>query len=547
VNIRPGTQITKYDNLLEPVCPKEFPHFDVVTLVAFFRLASVAEHVSGEASPIVQDLETMLVAHCGSEWLKTYWGTVNTKHPTLKSWAVSSGFVPPDSFLEFTVHFGLIWFVTEAITRSKLQHTKELSRPLLLYYATTSNARFCYFSDSGPGSSFDLEPRLWQDLAKFLLDNGCDANGTVSLRVDNDSGHLMGALRGRYGNGISFSPPDTPFSASFVQAGPSSDVSDTDRDSTVSRISQHYEADYASSKLPSDIRQQDEGMHSDQSLAKDDNLGSMAAEEVASAASKNPKRANDETSVTPSPAPRSVSAAPEKPISRFEVVTVLHFALAAACTKTDIKPSDQADRIHMLRILVEGGGDACVSNYRNHWSPRPGEAEERSALHYLLFGDPVSARDDVNHQGESPGMSIFDEPEVASALTQCISTFFDRGADPNAVDSDGTTVFECAVPICPPALVELMLEKGAKITPRLLTESGAPVADADGILNKPRWRKPEHYNPEARRLAQKHNPDWPMQQEDRNDGGGRAGILSNATAVLLRGLGRLGITTAGSG
>lgn len=102
-------------------------------------------------------------------------------------------------------------------------------------------------------------------------------------------------------------------------------------------------------------------------------------------------------------------------------------------------------------------------------------------------------------------------------LSRCITAFLDHGADPNAVDSNGVSILELALPICPSALVELMLERGAQVTPKLLSESGAPLGCADGILNKSCWRRPECYTPAARAIAREYNTHWAEQEEDKQD------------------------------
>jgi hypothetical protein len=130
-------------------------------------------------------------------------------------------------------------------------------------------------------------------------------------------------------------------------------------------------------------------------------------------------------------------------------------------------------------------------NYRNYWSHQKGDATERSAIHYLLSS---------YHDDAKP----FHHPEfeVNRSLSQCITAVLNHGADPNAVDSNGViSILELALPICPRTLVELMLEKGALVTPKLLLESGAPLDGTDGIPNESRWRRPECYTPEARFIA----------------------------------------------
>lgn len=191
----------------------------------------------------------------------------------------------------------------------------------------------------------------------------------------------------------------------------------------------------------------------------------------------------------------------EKPQS----IAIMHLALAMACTKS-VFGRRAYNGLNMLRVLVEGGGDAKISNYRNLWGSEGNTHVERSAVHYLL-----SLRFDWAMPFKSK------EPEDNRALAECITAFLNHGTDPNTVDSNGVSILECGLPVCPPQLIELMLEKGGKITPKLLLESGKPVDYGEGILNEPRWRRPEYYTAEARVLARKNNPDWPNFEDERNE------------------------------
>jgi hypothetical protein len=147
-------------------------------------------------------------------------------------------------------------------------------------------------------------------------------------------------------------------------------------------------------------------------------------------------------------------------------ITAMHLALAIACSSSVY--TSAILHLEMLAVLVEGGGNANVLNYRNYWSHQEGDATERSAIHYLLSS---------SYDGAGP----FHHPEreVNRALSRCIIAFLNHGADPNAADSNGLSVLELALPICPYALAELMLEKGARVTPKLLSESGAPLDYAE--------------------------------------------------------------------
>jgi ankyrin repeat protein len=199
---------------------------------------------------------------------------------------------------------------------------------------------------------------------------------------------------------------------------------------------------------------------------------------------------------------------PDAPENR-RPITAMHLALAIACSSNPYT-SDDSDlvisHLEMLAILVEGGGNANVLNYRNYWSHQEGDATERSAIHYLLTSFYDGAK--PFHQPES---------EVNHTLSHCVTAFLNHGADPNAVDSNGVSILELALPICPCALAEFMLEKGAQVTPELLSESGAPLDYVDGILNESRWRRPECYTPAARVIARKYNTHWADLEEEKQD------------------------------
>jgi hypothetical protein len=136
----------------------------------------------------------------------------------------------------------------------------------------------------------------------------------------------------------------------------------------------------------------------------------------------------------------------------------------------------------------------------------PPASESQPALHYLI-------------RRSSSRENIFEKPQSGPVPAQLVTDFLEHGADPNAVDSDDLAVLECALPTCPYDVIELMLEKRAKITPQLVSESGAPKkyfleearsdskisevphVRAGDILNEMRWRRPECYTDEVRELA----------------------------------------------
>jgi ankyrin repeat protein len=181
-------------------------------------------------------------------------------------------------------------------------------------------------------------------------------------------------------------------------------------------------------------------------------------------------------------------------------------------------PEGHVPLLEMLRVLVEGGGDTSEKSYQNHWGARPGEAKRRSAIHYLLY--------------QTPGKRNSFDSKVSTALCDVIKAFLIHGADLNAVDSDGKSILECALPYAPYELIEFMLKKGAKITPSLLSPSGEPSQDANGILEEERWRRIECYTPEAREIARKYNPHW-------GDSEVEEVLPATVQGVTLGGLGRL--------
>src|SRR3569833_619578 len=175
-------------------------------------------------------------------------------------------------------------------------------------------------------------------------------------------------------------------------------------------------------------------------------------------------------------------------------ITALHLALAVACSYDQIDELLRIPRLDMVRFLVEGGGNATL-NYRNYWGAREGEAEERSAVHYLLY--------------KAPGdRNPFDDPDLGRALSKCIMSFLDIGLDPNTVDSDGVSILECALPFCPSDFIETLLQKGARITPGLLTDTGRPLSAFADALDRPRFKKMEFYSPEASKLVRRRNSEW---------------------------------------
>jgi hypothetical protein len=391
---------------------------------------------------------------------------------------MTNGFVSPSSFLELAVQCGLLRFAEREISTRKTEYKDELNRPTMLYYSLVGNAR-------------GLGPKSWKGFVKFLLENGCDPNGVLNLCVSYDIGRLM-QTKILTTESVSESEPPRSVSPEIESDQEESDASEKD--------------------------------------VHDNEAEPVAIRETESAISEE----SDPDHAVPEP-PSRIPPPKELPEAeqRFEDITIMHFALAIACPYENYDAHTRISILDMLRILVEGGGNANVQDYRNHWGSRENEAHERSAIHYLLYQSPSE---------ENP----FDDIELSRALSRCITSFLEHGADPNAVDSDGISILECALRICPPEFVKLLLEKGAKVTPKLLTESGAPIQDADGILDEPRWRRPDCYTHEARKIARRYNPDWPELEEDREDleqqqqQQQQRNLLQNTKMRISTAIGRLG-------
>jgi hypothetical protein len=173
-------------------------------------------------------------------------------------------------------------------------------------------------------------------------------------------------------------------------------------------------------------------------------------------------------------------------------ITLLHYALGVYLKSCKIGGTKQVRTamLEMICILVENGAKVGGNLYRNYWEQRI-EPPERTLLHYLCF---PRDREIIPHEGP--------------VLCCTVKTLLDHGADPNVLDSDGHDVLSCLMEACPYDVVEYALEKGALISVALLSdEDGSPV-QKHGILLEDRWRKPEYYTPEARKIVRKHMPHW---------------------------------------
>jgi hypothetical protein len=409
----------------------------------------------------MHDFHTAIRTHCGDYWLDTWWSTVSPKRPTLdyrNAWV--RGSLKPSSFVEFATQVELFTFSEGEISHEISMNPEVPRSSKLLYYMLVGNARSGWEDDPFIFHS----PKTWQDFARFLLRNGFDPNVALEVAVGPDRGRLMNT----------FDEDDK------IWLPKGDEESDTE----------HSEEDGNEDDTSEDSNEDDTSKGDSEDGNEDGNEEDNAE--------GNAEDNEDEHGIVSES--RDLDALENRP-----QITIMHLALAIACSRSP-RSSQTIYQLDILRILVEGGGNANVLNYRNYWSHRKGEATERSAIHYLL-----SSR----YDGYKPFHSS--EPEVDRALSQCITAFLNHGADPNAVDSSGVSILELALPVCPYTLVELMLEKGAQVTPKLLSESGVPLDHADRILNELRWRRPECYTPEARVIASKYNTHWADLEEEKHD------------------------------
>lgn len=465
---------------VEPTCPKSFPHFHVDPVLEFIVWGLMLECVFEKAnSTIMHEFHAAIRIHCGDNWLDTWWSVVSPRQPTLTSRnRYVNGLLKPSSFLEFATQVELFSFSESEIKR-EISRNSEVSRsPKLLFYMLIGNVRshwkdhpFVYHS-----------PKQWQDFARFLLRSGFDPNIALEIEVGPDCGKLMNFGRSN--------------SQSLEKIDKESDM-DSSKEDTNEEGDEDEEEDNNEDEHNIISEYRDGAEHEGKVNNEDDH--SIISKDRDEDADEEEGNNEDEHSII------SIDQDLETPVNR-RPITAIHLALAIACSSS-IEDSDLViSHLEMLAILVEGGGNANVLSYKNHWSHREGDATERSAIHCLLSSLYDGAK--PFHHSES---------KVNDTLSRCITTFLNYGADPNAVDSNGVSILELALPICPYALAELMLEKGAQVTPKLLSKSGKPLNHADGILNVSRWRRPECYTPAARVIACKYNTHWADLEEEQHD------------------------------
>jgi Ankyrin repeat len=399
---------------------------------------------------LIYDFQAAMVTHWGENWLDTWYrsilegGLLDDKR---NLWV--RGSLKPSSFVEFAMQVELLIFVKHEVEREISTNPETPRNPKLLYYALVGSALSDYDAHS-PTLSLYHSPQSWQDFARFLLKNGFDANALLEISIAPDRNKLM-----------NYCKRNEPVFETVLDGITSETQGGGDNGVVKTNGIENGKKD--SSVISSEERKQGKKDEIHQSEDEDYQIDNSV---------------NDTCRIS-----------------------ILHLALAIACTD-DEEYKMIPQRLDMLRVLVEEGGNPKVSNYSNYWSHRSDVSAERSAIHYLLSLD-------IGYIGSDEEEDL----DISDALHNCIKAFLDHGADPNATDSNGISILELAVSSSPYRLVELMLTKGAKVTPKLLLNSGAPRLDAGGILNELCWRKPECYTPEARRIAIKYNTDWPTLDE----------------------------------
>jgi hypothetical protein len=406
-----------------------------------------------------------MVTYCGESWLDTWWSTVDSNGiGVLEGNTWVRGNIKPSSFVEFAMQTELFIFVETKLKEDISANPNTHRSPKLLFYVLVGNARSIW-----ENSRFLFHsPKSWQDFARFLLRSGFSANAILEMDTAYDRLKLMNACK-----------------------EDRMDVWDPEESSRQDELGDHGRND-ATDGIEG-------GEESSKQYSRQGTPRSGDDVEWSDSDHVEPRDSGAERTETE----RNDS---DRETTDMQRVSILHLALAIACSEVNANAPQVVYRLDMLRVLVEEGGNANVSNYQNHWSRGKNSAVERSAIHYLL-----SCR-------FRPSVLDDDQVDVPGALHSCIAAFLNHGASPNAVDSNGISILELALLSQRYALAEVMLEKGAMVTPRLLLDSGEPRSYADGILNESRWRRPEFYTPEARRIAARYNTHWELREEEERQG-----------------------------
>ncbi|KAH6887430.1 hypothetical protein B0T10DRAFT_538906 [Thelonectria olida] len=167
-----------------------------------------------------------------------------------------------------------------------------------------------------------------------------------------------------------------------------------------------------------------------------------------------------------------------------EPITLLQYtgSVAFNCRGSDQPRS--VDFLDTLHIIMKG--EDVSSNLGKFW-----------------FSDEPISRPAVRYFLPKGGTLVdpFRDQALGRALVHSLLAFLDYGLSPNARYSNGMSIFETAVLVCNYGIVKDMLERGAKVTPGLITDEGTPVPGPCGILHEMRWIRPEIYTREAIELV----------------------------------------------
>ena len=463
--------------------------FDTDLIPSFYYNARQAEYLSGKSNvELVKEFQNVLYAHCGQHWPLEYLKhTEDIKRARQIIHTFPIPFAALTSPIAIALYYGLYSYAQEVLFNHHFKlDEKQLSS--LLYWAymgVECNSRG-YAGLSLPGLQFKRHQFL-----SLILDHGANPNTKIVLHY----------ARWRRMAGAE--------SCKAEEAVKTEDrIEDRNPESVI--IDEEAEVEGAAKKRK----------------LKDIFSSDRIEDRV-----EQPHTSNETDVETPTSSgsltPMFDSTANYVLVEDDLEMSILHFVLgwesffSAVYSDMGIEDTPLLDAIC---LLVNYGADVNENPLRTSWLSGlllvVCKATSQSALHYLL-------------------MRRFQSGPRHSHL---IKAFLEHGADPNAVDSNGRTVLECALPICPYDVIELMLKKGAKITPGVLSESGTveqyfhtssdfetmvkkgakvtpgvlseselsdvPYVPPGNILNEMRWRRPECYTDEARELARPHNPHW---------------------------------------
>jgi hypothetical protein len=444
------------------------------------------EYLSGKSNAeLITEFQNVLRAHCGQHWPFQY--LEHRKNITKAEGGIIYMFPSPyDTFtssLDIAVSSGLFSYAQEVLFNHHVMlDEKQLGS--LLYWA------YLGISDNYAHDPYDSLPGLRHKIHQFLtllLKRGANPNTRISIHhilYDQMTKARMEGVKSRKAEEEAEAEDRTEY------GDPQSVIADDEIEvREEAEKDQKLNGVYSCDRIEERVEQPQLSHETDADVATNsDSLKSL-----------------------------TFKAAPiQVYLEDYMEMSVLHYALGLE-TVTDRWDKRSEALLDAICPLVNYGADVNEKPLRTLWlSGGPGfppASESQSALHYLI-------------RRSSSLENIFEKRQSGPVPAQLVKDFLEHGADPNAIDSDDLTVLECALPTCPYDVIESMLEKGAKITPKLVSESGAPKkyfpeetrsdgkisevphVPAGDILNEMRWRRPECYTDEARELARPHNPHW---------------------------------------